>query len=381
MKTSALFLGAIAQVASAHYFFDTTVRGGVADRQWQYVREFTRPTAYNPIKFSSNPPADIRDNSFIDGEDARCNQGAFTNAGKTDVLTVKAGSEVTVKLGVGATMQHPGPSLVYLSRAPNDDVKSYDGSGKWFKIFQEGVCNKGGDFTKDAWCSWDKNTITARIPLGTPSGQYLFRAEHIGIHRSHVNQPEHFVSCVQIEVTDGGSGVPTDTVEFPGAYKDTDEYANFSIYGGFKDFPFPGPPVWSGAGSSSAGTGGASTSSAPPAASTTEAAEAVQPTTPSTTEPAAPVEEPSDVSPAPPVETPAPPAGTPIIPPPAETPVVPTPLPSLPTPPVPVAPAPPTETGSAPQPPPCAGRPKRSLRRRSRKAHRAQHARRSQRTF
>lgn len=29
--------------------------------------------------------------------------------------------------------------MVYMSRAPGDDVKAYDGSGDWFKIFEEGV--------------------------------------------------------------------------------------------------------------------------------------------------------------------------------------------------------------------------------------------------
>lgn len=48
--------------------------------------------------------------------------------------------------------------------------------------------------------------------------------------------------------------------QFPGAYSDTDEYANFSIYNGYKDFPFPGPEVWSGGGS-----GGDGGDSAPPA--------------------------------------------------------------------------------------------------------------------
>src|SRR4051794_41212037 len=40
-------------------------------------------------------------------------------------------------------------------------------------------------------------------------------------------------------------------VKFPGAYRDTDAYAKFSIYGGRMEFPFPGPAVWNGAGSSS----------------------------------------------------------------------------------------------------------------------------------
>ena len=116
MKSCVLLLAAVAQMASAHYFFDTTVVGGTAQPAFKYVRDFTRPTKYNPIKFSSNPAADIRDGSFVDGPDIRCNQGAFSSAGRTEVLTVAAGSDVTVKLGVGATMQHPGRSAMIKPR-------------------------------------------------------------------------------------------------------------------------------------------------------------------------------------------------------------------------------------------------------------------------
>jgi hypothetical protein len=239
---------AMANVASAHYFFNA-----VSGKGEKYVRASTRQTAYNPIKFSSNPAADIRDGSTIDGPDARCNQGAFTNAGKTDVLTVAAGEEVKVTLGVGATMQHPGPALAYMSRAPGDDVKAYDGSGDWFKVFEEGVCNQGAALTDSAWCTWDRNYVSAKVPKDTPDGEYLMRFEHIGVHRSHVNQPEHYVSCVQVKVTGGGSGTPGPMVKFPGAYKDSDDYANFNIYvSGGKQFPMPGPAVWNGGSSDSA---------------------------------------------------------------------------------------------------------------------------------
>lgn len=108
MKLSTILVGAVAPLASAHYFFDATVSNGQAGRSFQYIRDFTRATKYNPIKFSSNPAADIRDNSHADGPDIRCNQGAASKAGSTDVLTAAAGSEVRVRLGVGATMQHPG---------------------------------------------------------------------------------------------------------------------------------------------------------------------------------------------------------------------------------------------------------------------------------
>lgn len=108
MRLSPAAVFALAQVASAHYFFDSVVENGAAGTSFQYIRDFTRATKYNPIKWSENPAEDIRDNSYIDGPDARCNQGAFTNAAKTDVLEVSAGSDVTVQLGVSATMQHPG---------------------------------------------------------------------------------------------------------------------------------------------------------------------------------------------------------------------------------------------------------------------------------
>lgn len=269
MKASAIFLAAIAQVASAHYFMDTNIMNGVAQPAFKYVRSSTRATKYNPIKFSSNPAADIRDSSTADGPDIVCNQGAFSSAGRTEVLTVNAGEEVRLKLAVGATMQHPGPALVYMSKAPSS-VKSYDGiNGNWFKIFQEGVCS-GSDFTKNAWCTWDRNYIAAKIPKDTPNGEYLVRFEHIGVHRSHVNQPEHYVSCLQVKVQNGGSGTPGPLVKFPGAYKATDPYANFSIYNGKKDFPFPGPAVWS---------GGAGKQDSTPASAVTSAAPVATPTT------------------------------------------------------------------------------------------------------
>jgi len=255
MKFSALLISTVAQVATAHYFFDTNIVGGVQQPAYKYVRQSTRPTKYNPIKFSNAPTADIRDGSFADGPDIRCNQGAFSSAAKTQVLTVNAGDEVRMKLAVGAKMGHPGPGLVYMSKAPAG-VQAYDGSGDWFKIYEEGVC-EGGDFTSTAWCDYNRDFIAAKIPKDTPNGEYLVRMEHIGVHRSHVNQPEHYVGCMQVKVVGGGSGTPGPLVKFPGAYKATDPYANFSIYNGRKAFTMPGPAVWK---------GGATTSNTSPAA-------------------------------------------------------------------------------------------------------------------
>lgn len=109
MKFSAFTVGVMAaQGVSAHYWFDTNIINGAAQTPYKYVRESTRAIKYNPIKFSSNPAADLRDGSTIDGPDARCNQGAFANAGRTEVLTVNAGDEIRLRLAAGADFQHPG---------------------------------------------------------------------------------------------------------------------------------------------------------------------------------------------------------------------------------------------------------------------------------
>ncbi|CAG7562346.1 unnamed protein product [Fusarium equiseti] len=278
MKFSTIALAALSQVASAHYFFEVATVNGKDSAPFQYIRDFTRATKYNPIKFSSNPSADIRDNSFADGEDIICNQGATGTGGKTEVADVKAGDVITFKLGVGGKMGHPGPTLAYMSDA-GGDVKSYKGDGDWFKIMEEGVCNAGGDFTKDAWCNYDSPSADVKIPEGTPSGEYLLRVEHIGIHRSHVNQPEHYVSCMQVKVAGGSGKVDAEMVKFPGAYKATDEYANFSIYNGAKAFPMPGPKVWGGATSAGGSAGAAPSGDAPaqtPAAGNGQQGEAPQ---------------------------------------------------------------------------------------------------------
>ncbi|KAF7591400.1 hypothetical protein BBP40_001561 [Aspergillus hancockii] len=83
-------------------------------------------------------------------------------------------------------MQHPGPALVYMSKAPTTD-KEYQGDGEWFKIHQESVCDK--------------------------------------------NKP----NFTTLKVVSGGNGTPGPTVKFPGAYKKDDPSFNFSIWHGYKE--------------------------------------------------------------------------------------------------------------------------------------------------
>jgi hypothetical protein len=175
------------QTALGHYFWDKLILDGVETRSNEYVRRTTRKTAYNPIKW-----IDTRDDSTPDLDDIRCNQGHFASAGSTKVATVSAGSKVGFKLAVGATMQHPGPSLAYMSRAPNDNVQTYRGDGDWYKIHEQGICWPDRPMTNTAWCTWDMNKVEFNIPKDTPDGEYLLRVEHIGEHVAHISDPEFY---------------------------------------------------------------------------------------------------------------------------------------------------------------------------------------------
>ncbi|KAK1983929.1 glycosyl hydrolase family 61-domain-containing protein [Colletotrichum cereale] len=274
MKFSAVALSAVAPLVSAHYFFDSLIVDGVVTKSFEYVRSNTRQAKYNPTKWEN-----VRDDMTPDVEDFRCNKGAFTFADKTRTMEIKAGSKVGFKVAVGATMQHPGPALAYMSKAPST-AATYVGDLDWFKVWEESVCNKNGAFTSDAWCTWDKNSIEFTIPKDTPDGEYLIRIEHIGVHGAHVGQAEFYNSCAQVKVTGGGNGTPGPMIRFPGGYKKTDPSFNFSIYNGYKDYPMPGPAVWTGGngGSSANGTEAepisATTSPATSAATSTAASAA-----------------------------------------------------------------------------------------------------------
>ena len=69
----------------------------------------------------------------------------------------------------------------------------------------------------------DAKQVTFTVPKATPSGEYLVRIEHIGLHVAQSSGAAQFyISCGQVNVTGGGSGTPGPLVAFPGAYSASD---------------------------------------------------------------------------------------------------------------------------------------------------------------
>ncbi|KAK6536153.1 hypothetical protein TWF281_000399 [Arthrobotrys megalospora] len=254
MKVSGILASGafLLQTASAHYIFQT-VNGGAA---YQYFRTNTN---YN------SPVVDTTSN------DMRCNVGAGTG-GSTQTLTISAGSKIT--LGLDTAVYHNGPILFYLGRA-SGSAQSWDGSGaNWFKFEQRGPNFSGGSVTWPMSISYD-----VTIPSGVPSGQWLLRAEQIGIHNPYpAGDPQFYIGCAQLQITNGGSCSPS-YFSIPGHIKATDPGITVNIYSNFNSYTFPGPAVQ--ACNTGGGGGGNPTTTA--ARTTTTLATTTRTTTPGAT--------------------------------------------------------------------------------------------------
>ncbi|TVY75978.1 Endo-beta-1,4-glucanase D [Lachnellula suecica] len=223
---------ASASVAHAHYNFNALIYGGTTQPAWQQVRERSDMNSHEPVL----------DTTLLD---IRCGKDAST-AYAPAIQTVAAGSS----LGwvVDPSIQHPGPGLGYLAKVPaGKTAATWDGSGAvWFKVWEQGptaLNSNGGD-----WPTSGLTTLSFTIPKNTPSGDYIARIEHIGLHAaSQKNGAQFYLSCGQITVTGGGSGSPGPLVAFPGAYSATDPGILIQIYYPVPtNYTIPGPKVWTG---------------------------------------------------------------------------------------------------------------------------------------
>ncbi|TFK95261.1 glycoside hydrolase [Pterulicium gracile] len=212
---------ALAQSASAHYIFYQPTTGG------QNSSAVIRQPANN------GPVEGVNGNNNL-----RCNANY---APATATMNVAAGSSFTFKSD--NTLAHPGPGAIYLGQVPSGQTAAtWDGSGaNWCKIAEYGITTTPTTFR---FVLQDAVEMTASIPASVRPGQYLLRAEHIGLHVS--GAPQFYISCAQINITGGGSGSPT-KVSIPGYVTATDPALTVNIHWPVPTaYKVPGPAVWRG---------------------------------------------------------------------------------------------------------------------------------------
>ncbi|KAG9234030.1 glycoside hydrolase [Amylocarpus encephaloides] len=203
---------------------------------WQYLRRWNSQV-WDPVIDDIWPIY----NSRVESIDIRCNVNA-TSA--PDTLTIRAGEELSIN--VPYTISHPGPLMAYLARVPDGKTAvNWEGDGEVNGDVDQAV----------GWPNYGKSSVSFTIPLSTPSGEYLFRVEHIGLQTAANIGSQHFVSCAQIEVAGGGLGVPGPKTAFPGAYSLDDEVFHVNLYVGLNETTYlkepyvtrtPGPVIWKG---------------------------------------------------------------------------------------------------------------------------------------
>lgn len=153
---------------------------------------------------------------------------------------------------------HYGPVMVYMSKVA--DAATADGSTGWFKIFEDGWNKKdgGGAGDNDYWGVKDLNSccgkMDVKIPEDIAPGDYLLRAEVIALHTAGSSGgAQLYMSCYQLTVSGTGTATPA-TVKFPGAYKASDPGILVNIHAALSTYVVPGPPVYTGGTTKSAGS-------------------------------------------------------------------------------------------------------------------------------
>ncbi|KAF3360357.1 hypothetical protein VDGD_04404 [Verticillium dahliae] len=233
--TSSLLAAAVTSLVgvSAHYNFESLIVNGEVTGPYQYVRSTTN---------SNSPVENVASASMT------CNQGG-NNAdirARTATRTVQAGDELG--FAVNADLGHPGPLSVYLSKAPGA-AKDYVGDGGWSKIYalttRRFDPNTGVDWAPFPASIGIKN-FTFTLPAQTPPGEYLLRAEHVGLHAAqNVGGAQFYIGCAQIKVEGSGTGTPGPTVKIPGVYTGQEPGLKINLYWPpVTSYSAPGPVTW-----------------------------------------------------------------------------------------------------------------------------------------
>ncbi|WQF89146.1 Putative auxiliary Activity family 9 [Colletotrichum destructivum] len=218
-------LGAFCDLASAHYRFTSLVVGGRNTGEYVHVRKNTN---------HNSPVTDVLSRDIV------CNAGGLSSGPGTQIATVAAGS--TVGFAMDQAIYHDGPVIAWLSPARSGNVTTYDGSGRWAKIWELGALVGNGQISFPAS---NKAAFNFQIPSCTPPGEYLLRIEQIGLHSASAKGGAQFyISCAQIRVTGSGNGQLSPTVSFPGAYTGSEPGILINIYYPVPTtYTIPGGPV------------------------------------------------------------------------------------------------------------------------------------------
>ncbi|KAI0203626.1 glycoside hydrolase family 61 protein [Astrocystis sublimbata] len=159
------------------------------------------------------------------------------------VIDVKAGDDLGAFFGhiIGGAQfpndpdnpiakSHKGPVTAWLAKVDNAASASKTGL-KWFKIWEDTFDTSSKTWGVDNMIS-NQGWVKFQMPQCIAPGEYLMRVEILALHSAKTNMGAQFyMSCAQLKISGSGSFTPSETVSFPGAYKQNDPSILVNIYG------------------------------------------------------------------------------------------------------------------------------------------------------
>ncbi|KAM0323726.1 hypothetical protein ACHAQA_008663 [Verticillium albo-atrum] len=268
MRFSAASALAMATTVSAHaQMYGIWVNGvDQGDGRKDYIRS---PPNNSPVK-------DLASSDIVCGPNGGTAVPSFAKAAAGDTLSFEWYHDNRDDDIIDGS--HKGPLITYIA-----EYTETDGSGPiWTKIAEDGYDGAKWAVDKIKTNNGKEDFV---LPASLAPGKYLVRQEIIAHHESEVSfasnparGAQFYPSCVQLEVTEGGSAVPDQAFDFNKDYTYADKGITFNLYGGYTTYDIPGPEVWTGSGSGSSprptttAAGAAPTTAAGAAPTTTAAA-------------------------------------------------------------------------------------------------------------
>ncbi|TCD66356.1 hypothetical protein EIP91_001462 [Steccherinum ochraceum] len=162
------------------------------------------------------------------------------------VVPANPGSTVSFQWSGGGGQKWPhntGPLMTYMTSCGSTSCDKFDPTNaKWFKIDQLGKKDANTWYQADIQSGSAFNVV---LPQNLAPGGYLIRHEIIALHlATSMGGAEFYPSCTQVMIGGNGSGSPSPTVSFPGAYSDSDPgIYDPDVYNPGTSYTFPGGPV------------------------------------------------------------------------------------------------------------------------------------------
>ncbi|KAI0015184.1 glycoside hydrolase family 61 protein [Xylariomycetidae sp. FL0641] len=180
----------------------------------------------------------------VSSQDIICQKQGTTS---DQVIAVQAGDELGAFFGhvIGGAQfandpdnpiakSHHGPVTAWLAKVDDGAAASASKTGlAWFKVWEDtfdpGSKKWGVDnmVSNQGWVKFD-------LPQCIAPGDYLMRVEILALHSAKARMAAQFyMSCAQLRVGGSGTFAPSSsqTVSFPGAYKQDDPSILINIYG------------------------------------------------------------------------------------------------------------------------------------------------------